>query len=94
MSALIGGKFILKNGVISTNESTRIITGHVIYLPADTYKFQLKTTKEVDHFLLIGKLIDQMDDGKSFCISIRTIIYKKKVLQISNCHYVDIVQIQ
>ena len=28
----------------STNESTRIITGHVIYNPAYTYKFQLKTT--------------------------------------------------
>ena len=28
----------------STNESTRIITGHVIYNPAYTYKFQLKST--------------------------------------------------
>ena len=28
----------------STNESTRIIPGHVIYNPAYTYKFQLKTT--------------------------------------------------
>ena len=28
----------------STKESTRIITGHVIYNPAYTYKFQLKTT--------------------------------------------------
>ena len=33
------------NAVISTNESTQIITGHVIYKPAYTYKFQLKTTK-------------------------------------------------
>ena len=32
------------NAVISTNKSTRIITGHVIYNPAYTYKFQLKTT--------------------------------------------------
>ena len=32
----------------STNESTRIITGHVIYNPAYTYKFQLKTTKVED----------------------------------------------
>ena len=32
------------NAVISSNESTRIITGHVIYNPAYTYKFQLKTT--------------------------------------------------
>ena len=32
------------NAVISTNESTRIITGHVIYNPAYTYKFQLNTT--------------------------------------------------
>ena len=54
LSALIGGKFILKNtlqdllsslnGVISTNKSTRIITGHVIYNPAYSYKFQLKIT--------------------------------------------------
>ena len=29
--------------VISTNESTQIMTGHVIYNPAYTYKFQLKT---------------------------------------------------
>ena len=36
---------ICSPAVISTNESTRIITGHVIYNPAYTYKFQLKTTK-------------------------------------------------
>ena len=50
-STLIGGNFILKNplqdllsslnAVISTNESTR--SGHVIYNPTYTYKFQLKT---------------------------------------------------
>ena len=55
LSALIGGKFISKknplqdllsslNAVISINESTRFITGHVIYNHAYTYKFQLKTT--------------------------------------------------
>ena len=32
------------NAVISTNESTQVITGHVIYNPAYSYKFQLKTT--------------------------------------------------
>ena len=32
------------NAVISTNESTRFITGHVIYNPAYTNNFQLKTT--------------------------------------------------
>ena len=32
------------NTAISTNESTRFITGHVIYNPTYTYKFQLKTT--------------------------------------------------
>ena len=32
------------NAVISTNESTEFRTGHVIYNPAYTYKFQLKTT--------------------------------------------------
>ena len=50
----IGGKFICKknlqdllsslNAVISTNESTQIITSRVIYNPAYIYKFQLKTT--------------------------------------------------
>ena len=30
--------------IISTNKSTYIITGHVIYNMAYTYKFQLKTT--------------------------------------------------
>ena len=55
LSALIGGKFILKtsliqdllsslNAVTQTNKSTQIITRHVIYNPAYTYKFQLKTT--------------------------------------------------
>ena len=32
------------NAVISTNASTQIITGHVIYNPAYTYQFQLKIT--------------------------------------------------
>ena len=32
------------NAVISTNESTEFITGHVIYNPAYTYKYQLKIT--------------------------------------------------
>ena len=32
------------NAVISTNESTRFITGHVIYNLAYAYKFQQKTT--------------------------------------------------
>ena len=31
------------NAVISTNESTQIVTGHVIYNLAYIYKFQLKT---------------------------------------------------
>jgi hypothetical protein len=31
------------NAAISNNESTEFITGHVIYNPAYTYKFQLKT---------------------------------------------------
>ena len=53
-SALIGGKFKKRNplqdflssvnAIISANESTEFIKGHVIYNPAYTYKFQLKTT--------------------------------------------------
>ena len=38
------------NAVISTNESTRIIIGHVIYNPAYTYKLQLKTTHSIKRF--------------------------------------------
>ena len=34
------------NAVISTNESDEFITGHVIYKPAYTYKYQLKTTQD------------------------------------------------
>ena len=37
----------LSNPVISTNESTQIITGHVIYNQAYTYKLQLKTTLDI-----------------------------------------------
>ena len=59
LNALLGGNFNLKknplqdllsslNAVISTNESTEFITGLVIYNPAYTYKFQLKTTKADD----------------------------------------------
>ena len=40
------------NLVISTNESTQFITGHVIYNLAYTYKFQLKTTKALLYFVL------------------------------------------
>ena len=29
---------------METNESTEFITGHVIYNPAYTYKFKMKTT--------------------------------------------------
>ena len=61
LSVPIGGKFMFKknslqdllsslNDVISTNESTLIITGHVIYNPAYTYKFQLKTTYVFESF--------------------------------------------
>ena len=35
------------NAPISRNESTLIITDHVIYNPAYTYKFHLKTTHVV-----------------------------------------------
>ena len=51
------------NAVISTNESTWIITGHVIYNPAYTYKFQLKTTIELrtEDFLFWRKLAPILD---------------------------------
>ena len=40
------------NAVILTNESTRFITGRVIYNPAYTYKFQLKATIEKEARLM------------------------------------------
>ena len=58
-SALNGGIFFLNplqdllsslNTVISTNESTQFITGHVIYNLAYTYKFQRKTTLVLPEF--------------------------------------------
>ena len=67
-SALIDGNFICKknpslsslNDVISTNESTQFITGHVIYNPAYTYKFQLKTTVMTRHNLGVGICMNQV----------------------------------
>ena len=48
--------------VISTNESsTQIITGHVIYNPADTYKFQLKTTEGKIH-LWLERIAEKLDN--------------------------------
>ena len=41
------------NAVISINESTQFITGHVIYNLPYTYKFQLKTTL-VPSYLCLG----------------------------------------
>ena len=41
------------NAVILINESSQILTGHVIFNLAYTYKFQLKTTQEI-HFLENG----------------------------------------
>ena len=45
------------NAVISTNESTRIVTGHVIYTPAYMYKFQLKTT--LNSFFCLNLLVEK-----------------------------------
>ena len=39
-------EFLFFLNKFSTNEGTRIITGHVIYNSAYTYKFQLNTTIE------------------------------------------------
>ena len=50
------------NTVISTDESTHIVTGHVIYNLVYTYKFQLKTTY-VSYLRLVIK---------TFCYNIKT----------------------
>ena len=47
------------NAVISTNESILFITGHVIYNPAYTYKFQLKTTFIAFHIAMIKGNLQQ-----------------------------------
>ena len=60
------------NAVISTNESTELITGHVIYNPAYTYKFQLKTT-------LVGAGIDiNLEKRALHCMHIGLISYLKE----------------
>ena len=61
MLSLVEKKFVLKNplqdllsslnAVISINESTRFITGHVINNSDYTYKFQPKTTKEKMNYI-------------------------------------------
>ena len=43
--------------LISTNESTQFITGHVIYNLPYTYKFQLKTTNDKINFIFSCHLV-------------------------------------
>ena len=64
------------NAVISTIESTRIITGHVIYNPAYTYKFQLKTTKK-DKTLKGQRTKDQGAISELFDYYSMTFCFKK-----------------
>ena len=49
------------NVVISTNDSTQFITGHVFYNPAYTYKFQLKTTliRMIKHHRVTNDVFDE-----------------------------------
>ena len=55
------------NAVISTNESTPIIMGHVIYSLAYTYKFQLKTTYDCLKLkILIRVNHDQLKGGLQY----------------------------
>ena len=48
------------NAVIQTNENAEFDTGHVIYNPAYTYKFQLKTTL-INSFIFKKKLTSFAD---------------------------------
>jgi hypothetical protein len=79
LSGVICGKFSLKknplqdllsslNAIISTNESTQFIKGHVIYNPAYTYKFQLKTT--MYHTTYIKDGLPQAFPNRPFVIGI------------------------
>ena len=55
------------NAVISTNESTRIIMGHVIYNLAYTYRVQLKTTYDCLKLkILIRVNHDQLKGGLQY----------------------------
>ena len=49
------------NAVISTDESTQIITSHMIYNPAYNYKLQLKTTHDfwLSAPTLLWKILNQ-----------------------------------
>ena len=49
---------------ISTNDISRIITGHVIYNPAYTYKFQMKTTN-VSYLRLVINIFLQYKDQEA-----------------------------
>ena len=76
-SSHIGGKSVKKsvknplqdllsslNAVISTNESTEFITGHVIYNPAYTYKFQLNIFLDMYLSKRINLVLDSIS---TFC---------------------------
>ena len=57
------------NAIISTNESTQIITGHVIYNPAYTYEFQLKTTVKNLFFQLQMQMINKSPRSKKYIMN-------------------------
>ena len=72
---LIGGKFIYKkyplqdllsnlNAVISANESTEFITGHVIYNPAYTSEYLVSTTLNLVHTLLLKSKMTESSSTK------------------------------
>ena len=66
------------NAVVSTNESTEFITGHVNYNSAYTYKFQLKTT-------LVGAGIDiNLEKRALHCMHIGLISYLKEHTVVSS----------
>ena len=66
------------NPVILANKSTQFITGHVIYNPAYTYKFQLKTTyvfpKEAETFMKAELSLNSL-----ICLGVKVVrIWKKE----------------
>ena len=77
------------NAVISINESTQIITGHVNYNPAYTYKFQLKTTIDGHHAELYEKQFDCNHCARCFIweTSLKSHLTKHRIRKQLACKY-------
>ena len=61
-------KVLYSKRKFSTNESTRIITGHVTYNPAYTYKFQLNTICVLPVWTLMLYVLSKRNKSKTYVV--------------------------